>query len=164
MDSLRILQGPIQENISRQALKEMCKEMVRKDFEILRIQDALFSVFSNTEFYSKYDDELLSVKHTVELASGYIINKDSHCKFYQLISEAVTALIFESKGSLFRCLKQLDQIANVLVTIIFKSCEVESEIEAESIFMEAFKGHFPNIDVPFLDRREIELKDGVYCN
>ena len=140
----------------------MCKDMVRKDFEILRIQDALYNIFSNTEFYSKYDDELLSVQHSVELASGYIISKKEINPFYNVVSEAATALAFSPKETMSNCLESILKKTNILIEIIFNSSEQESEVDAQREFINAFKKNFPKIQNSYLERRSIELNDGIY--
>ena len=52
----------------RIAVKRMCKDMVRKDFEMIRIQDVFSNIFRDVELYSHYNDEFSSIEFTIYLA------------------------------------------------------------------------------------------------
>jgi len=161
MEQVGVAYGQGHELISRDHLIKMCSSMVRKDFEILRVQDALYSVFNSTEFYSNYNDELLSIKHSIELASGTLIKKEAEDTYYGLVCDVAVALGVNVKWRSENCIKAIAQNANRLVEIIFESCEMEGEEEKQRSFIKGFKEYFPEATVPFVEKRHRELVSGV---
>ncbi len=161
MDSLYRFEVKEAESITRNHLKVMCKGMVRKDFEILRIQDALYSVFNNTEFYSKYSDELLSIKHSVELASGEVLKDELDSVYWGMVSDAAMALAFQYKERPLNCIQSIAENANALVDTIFESCLNESDVGKQKDFIRGFKQAFPGLNISFIERRNKELCSGT---
>jgi len=48
--------------------KIMCRNMVRKDFEMIRVQDSFIKLFNDADFFSQTNDDLLSIEHVAQIA------------------------------------------------------------------------------------------------
>ena len=157
MDNLAELIVNVPTEFNRDYLKRMSKDMVRKDFELLRIQDCFLNIFNEAELFSKPNDELSSVQHCLELASGIVSEDSLEDVFWGLVSDSSIALAFDYKRGSDDQISLIKENVDKFVELIFKACEKESESEKQYLFIEGFCINFPHLEVTFLKRRGMEL-------
>ena len=157
MDNLAELIVKVPTEFNRDYLKRISKDMVRKDFELLRVQDCFLNIFSEADIFSNPDDELSSVQHCLELASGVVVENSSEDTFWGLVSDSSIALAFDYKRGSSDHMEQIKKNVDIFVDLIFKACEMENESEKQYLFIEGFCINFPKLEVPFLKRRGLEL-------
>ena len=150
--------------IDRQYLREMSKDMVRKDFELIRFQDGFLELFKDAEFFSHFNDDLLSVKHCLELASGDVIEEATESRFWGVVFDAGISVAFDYKTRNGDQVKAIKKLSSTLVDLIFDSCEQESEMEKQRVFIEGFEMAFPHLSIPFMERVKTELNCGIMGN
>lgn len=161
MDNLSETRLTAPKQINRDYLKQMSKDMVRKDFEALRIQDGLLNIFGDAEIFSMHKDELSSIQHCLELASSNLIVDTSEDIFWSIICDSSISLAFDYKRGSLDQIKVIKGNADIIVDLIFKSCEQESENDKQQIFIRGFEVAFPHLNIPFIKKRKMELNNGL---
>ena len=107
--------------IDRQHLREMSKDMVRKDFELIRFQDSFLELFKDAEFFSNFNDDLLSVQHCLELASGDVIEEATESAFWGIVCDAGISVAFDYKTRNGDKVKAIEKLSSTVVDLIFDS-------------------------------------------
>jgi len=146
MDQQEIKYRPIENLHSSGQVKTICQNMIRKDLEIFRIQDLLFEVFREPEFYSRCDDEFLSVDHTIQLAFGRPIEELDQT-LVGVIQDCTMALAFDYRTSKTNFLTFIDRKASFLAEQIFSVSEIENTEAAILNFITAVELNYPHLDI-----------------
>lgn len=163
MDNLIEIKSKAPRTVNREHLMSMAKDLVRKDYELIRIQDSFLKVFRDAEFYSKPNDDLSSLEQTMELATGEIIEEGQEDIFWGLVCDCGIAVAFDYKRPGVDEVHLIERNAEKIVELIFKATNKESDLEKQQVFIEGFETEFPHLSIPFLERRRMELNDGVSC-
>lgn len=163
MDNLVEIIIATRKSVNREHLMAMAQVMIRKDFELIRIQDSFINVFRDAEFFSASNDDLASIQHCYELASGEIVEDGTESPFWWLVCDASIPVAFDYKHEGVNQIMAIKRNSEKLAEIIFNSCEQESDLEKQQVFIEGFKTAFPHLVVPYLERRRMELEDGISC-
>ena len=149
--------------LDREYLKVMAKDMVRKDFELIRIQDHFLKVFSEVEFFSKHNDDLSSIEHCLELALGEVLEEIMVDNYWALVCESGVALAFDYKREFKDQVNIIEQISETLVDLIFAASEQKNEIEKQKFFIEGFEQNYPHLKIPYVDIRKLEIGNEFIC-
>ena len=138
------------------ALKRMCKDMVRKDFEIIRIQDVFSNIFRDVEMFSHYNDEFSSIETTIYLAFDQLSTKLNRDQFYYIIDCGFKLALnySETRGCV---LSRMRNNSNTLVNLIFLAGEEECPREAKIKFLEGFIKSFPQLELDEAKAQLIEV-------
>ena len=150
--------------ISRDYIKLMSIDSVRKDFELIRIGEIMRGLCKEVEFYSKCSDDLLSIEQCYEFASGEVVNNFLDDVFLGLISDAAMEVAFDTKDISSEDLGFIEINAELIVNLIFLSCDEENDLDRQIVFIKGFDEHFSHLNVPFLEQRRSELKHGVLAH
>ncbi len=161
MEELVEINVTLPKQINREYLREMSRSMVRKDFELIRIQDRLLELFKDAEFFSHSNDELLSIQHSFELASGDILEKYTENTFWGIVSDAGTSVAFDYKRNGVSQVENINEFSEKLVDIIFDSCKHEGQIKKERSFIEGFEKEFPYLSFPFMEDLKMKTDYGT---
>jgi len=127
--------------LTKENLIKMCKDMIRREFEIIRIQYTLHSVFGGIDFYSKHSDDLLSIKHAVELATKSPVNEKKDV-FYDAVMEMTGSLIFNSSCKAEHDLDVIKEKASLLVEAIFLASTKNDVQERKNEFVREIENYF----------------------
>ena len=146
MDQQEIQYRPEQNLFSAEQLKKICQNMIRKDLEIFRIQDLLIGIFRDTEFYSRHDDEFLSVDHTLQLAFGKPI-KELDETLVGVFQDCTMTLAFDHRTPKGNVLAAIEKNASFLADQIFSASEEENAELAILNFVTAIESNFPHLDI-----------------
>jgi len=127
-------------------LKNMAKNMIRKDLEIFRIQDTIYDVFNCTEFYSRNDDEFLSIDHSIQLAYGKSLESLDQI-LVDVFHECTLALAFDYRSERKDVLSYIERTASFLGEQIFEASKKENAKEATINLLSCFEERFPHLKI-----------------
>lgn len=136
--------------LSREIIKQYCTRNVRKDLEIIRLQDTIGSLFRDTEFYSHYNDELASIDQTISLAfndKAENIDQD----LYNIITECSFKVSFNYQIYKKNDLEVIKYNSKKLVDLIFKTSEEIDNENAIKVFQRGFLKEFSHLDLNDLE-------------
>lgn len=141
----------------RLALKRMCKNMVRKDFEMIRIQDVFSNIFRDVELYSHYNDEFSSIEFTIYLAFNQQTTKLVRDPFDYMI-DCGFKLAFDYTNTKGCVLTRMRSNSENLVDLIFEAAEEKDPREAKIKFLEAFIKSYSQLE---LDEAKAQLIETI---
>lgn len=121
-----------------------CATLMRKDFEILRIQDHFYDLFHGVEFYSHHTDELFSIKLTIEKATqGTALEyfQDEFDFIYDLCFEA--AMNYKTKN--IEPISYIKETTTILTQLIFAIRNCSSVYQAKLNFVQLYMESFPQL-------------------
>ncbi len=147
----------IQLDTRKIAIKRMCKDMVRKDFEVIRIQDLFSNIFRDVELYSHYNDEFSSIEMTIYLAFNQQTTQLVRDPFNYMI-ECGFMLAFDYRSSNGCVLGRMKRSSETLVDLIFQAAEEKNPREAKIKFLEGYIKSFPQLE---LDEAKAQLIEAV---
>lgn len=128
---------------------KMCQDMIRKDFEIVRLQNVFLTLFNETQFFSRHEDEFLSIEHTIQIAFERKIENFQE-GFVNCIYECGLNLAYQTwDSSKDESLKLVDQHSKALCELIFKASRFKSEYESLCFFLQEFMKAFPKVEMPW---------------
>ena len=131
---------------SKERLTQMAKEMIRKDFEVFRVQDRLYEFFKDAEFFSHHNDEFLSVQHAVELAFGKTIKAVDET-LWGFICDCSVALAFDYKTGSQNILWNIKLNASTLADLIFRASEKDDVVSSTQDFLNGFIKKYPHLEL-----------------
>lgn len=137
------------------ALKKMCKDAIRKDFEIIKIQNHLSYAFGDIEFYSHYHDEFSSIEMAIYLAFNQKTKELIKEPFYYII-DCGLKLAFNYNNAKGCVLTRMKYDACALVDLIFQAAEKGNAKEAKIHFLTEFINSYPHLN---LEDAKAELND-----
>jgi hypothetical protein len=136
--------GPHQ-HFNRTELRRLCKQMVRKDLEIYQKQNTFTSFTGEANIFSKKDDDLCSIRHTIILATGASIKQLEESRFLSCVMDASVDLIFYLHSGFSRPAKGINRITSNLVDIIFNASKESQDSGRVSKFKREIKVCFGSI-------------------
>jgi hypothetical protein len=141
--------------------KIMCRNMIRKDFELIRIQDSFLKLFNDVEFFSDQNDDLLSIDHVAQIAFKKI-NYEFTQDLYDFIRDFGCQLAFNYKNGEKSELENIKENSIVFVNLIFESSTFDCQKQAMRYFLKRMIKGFPHFNLiqakRYLKELNIELK------
>lgn len=138
----------LQEIKLKLAQKRMCQEMLRKDFELLQIQESFCQIFGDAELFSQPNDDLLSIEHAIQIAYQKA-REDFVGNQFEVLYECGCQLAFSKD------LGTAEEKANFFTTLIFQASTFIEGAEGINFFLKEFIDAYPEIDMtwalPILD-------------
>jgi hypothetical protein len=132
-------------SLSKLELIKLCKQMVRKDFEVYQMQNKINKVSNAIQVFSRRDDELASIRHTIMLATGLNLEQLENSRFLNSVLDASTDLIFYIHTGFSYPSKKITRITSNFVDLIFKASCKEHDKGRESKFRQDLKECFSSI-------------------
>lgn len=132
----------------RQTQIEMCRQMLRKDFELLKIQNCFYQVFNEVDFFSKPNDDVASIEHVIQIAHGKV-KEEFIGPYFDYLLECGLQLAFScysSSGSDSNSL--IEEKSRKLTNLIFQSSTFEDSYTGLKYFLEEFMKSYPEIEIP----------------
>ncbi len=145
--------------------KIMCRNMVRKDFEMIRVHDSFLNLFSDAEFFSKANDDLLSIEHVTQIAFK---RKEFQIKeqLYEYICDFGCQLAFNYINGEKSELENIKDNAAALVNLVFQASTFDSEQQAIQFFIKEIIKNYPHFNLDhakrFLNELEFEIQREQY--
>lgn len=121
---------------------KMCEEMLRKDFELLRIHNIFSLIFSDVDFFSKPNDDLISIEHTIQI-SHKKAKDDFHRDYFNHMYECGCQLAFTNGVG------TAEEKAKFLASLMFQASTFIKDFEGISFFLMEFMKSYPQIELPW---------------
>ncbi len=145
MNTMQIQKTKKNQKINNVELRNLCKQMVRKDLEIYRIQNSMMLSTGDISIFSKSDDELSSIRHTIMLATGTSSKEFEKSNFLKSVTDASTMLILSLHNGFNWPVKNISRATSNLVDIIFSASKEIHDSSRESKFKRDMKECFSGI-------------------
>ncbi len=142
--------------------KIMCRNMIRKDFELIRIQDSFLKLFNDVEFFSIPNDDLLSVEHVAQIAFKRV-DFQIDTRLYDFICDFGCQLAFDYKNGKNSELENIKSNAATLANLIFEASTFDYQDQALRYFLKEIIKRYPHLNLKhakkYLKESNIQRKE-----
>jgi|GEM_PF-3774413 len=134
----------------RQSNIDMCRQMLRKDFELLKIQNSFCQIFNDVEFFSKANDDVASIEHAIQIA--YERPKEEFIgQHFEHLLECGLQLAFTCySDKSVNAPIDIERKSRILANLYFESSTFENEFQGFKYFLKRFIQEFPDLDMPWV--------------
>lgn len=127
----------------------ICRQMIRKDFELLKIQNSFCQIFNNAEFFSQANDDVASIEHTILLAYGRAKENflETHLEHLIECGLQLGFTCYSTKKN--NSANEIEKRARLFTNIVFQSATFQDDYQGHKYFLKNFMKEFPELDMPW---------------
>lgn len=133
-------------------VKIMCRNMVRKDYELIRIQDKFLNIFNESNFYSVSNDELLSIDYLIQLAFNKV-SIEIDPELHDTVTDFGCQLAFQYKGNGKEELETIKENACMLVNLIFQASTFDTDAESHVFILKEMIKNYSYLNIKYAKKR-----------